>query len=478
MKKMAKKAIAWRGAMICLVENEIVIQDIEPKLLEYFEKNLVFANPEFAKKERMGLWTGNTPRTISLIWKRGNHVGVPFGMLEVIGRHRDMFSNIINRVSRPVGYINYNSSIHLYDYQREAVEAAQKKRNGVIVAPCGSGKTQMGLELVARIGGRALWLTHTTELLNQSMERAKAVLGLPETEYGTITAGKVNVGKAITFATVQTMNKMDLSIVKNAFDVIIVDEAHHCVGSPSKVQMFYKVISALTARYKFGLTATPTRQDGLIGCMYALLGSEIYRVSKKQVQDNLCPVQVRIINTNYTPDIGVVLSSDGTLQYTSLINDIVGNRERNEQIIGDVIKYGSGKRSLVLTDRVSHAKEIHDMLKAAGINPGLLVGKVSKSDRKNAIGAILDGSVMVLVATYAIAKEGLDIPPLNNVFFTTPKKDPTTVIQSAGRVARKFPGKNLGFVYDYEDNFGMLRGWRKKRCGFYEKEGFLIEYPT
>jgi len=82
--------------------------------------------------------------------------------------------------------------------------------------------TQCGLEVIARIGGRALWLTHTQDLLNQSKKRAESVLG--QGGYGTITAGKVDIGSTITFATVQTMAKIDLSSVKDAFDVIIVDE--------------------------------------------------------------------------------------------------------------------------------------------------------------------------------------------------------------------------------------------------------------
>lgn len=458
--------------MICSVSNEIVIQDIAPDMMEELEKRLTFTNPEYAKKERMGFWVGNTPKTLSLIWRRGNQVGIPFGMLKYIGSKKYRFSSIVNLVTREYQKFDYESGIRLYDYQQEAVNAAMKERNGVIVAPCGSGKTQMGLEIAARIGGRTLWLTHTSDLLSQSMERAEAVFGLSKGEYGTITAGKVNIGNVMTFATVQTMCKMDLSIVRDAFDTVIVDEAHHCVGSPGKVQMFYRVVSALNARHKIGLTATPTRQDGLIGCMYALLGDEIYRVSNEQVKANLCDVSVHFRDTGYVPNYDVVLSSDGTLQYTSLINDMIYDDARNEMILGDIVRVGG--RSLVLTDRVSHAHSMHMALNAAGIASELLVGKISKNAREKAISGILGGSAKVLVATYAIAKEGLDIPCLDNVFFTTPKKDNVSVVQSAGRVARKFNGKSMGNVYDYVDDFGMLRGWAKKRAGFYKKAGYII----
>lgn len=459
--------------MICEVSNEIVIQDPTPEIVQWFEHQLTFANPEYIKKERMGFWVGNTPKTISLMWRRGNQIGIPFGCLKKISERKAEFSAIVNRVSRPLPGIDYQSGIELYDYQREAVDAALLKKNGVIVAPCGSGKTQMGLEIAARIGGRTLWLTHTQDLLTQSMNRARAVYGLPEIEYGTVTAGKVNVGNVITFATVQTMSKMDLSIVRETFDTIIVDEAHHCVGSPGKVQMFWRVVSGLCARRKIGLTATPTRQDGLIGCMYALLGDAVYTVSAAQVKQNLCDVDVHFVETGYVPDYNIVLSSDGTLQYTALINDIVLDKERNFKII-EHIKSVPGT-SLVLTDRVSHAAEMHNVLNSPYNGfASILTGKVSKNDRERILGQIRRGERRILVATYALAQEGLDIPCLDNVFMTTPRKDSASVIQSAGRVARKFEKKDMGHVWDYVDSFGMLRGWAKKRAGFYKKAGYYI----
>lgn len=455
--------------MICVVDNDIVIQDADPAFLQALEHSLTFVNPDYVKKTRMGLWTGNTPKTISLFWKRGNQIGVPFGVLPRIGENRDKFSNIINLVTRDINRVNYGLTTKLYSYQQEAVDAALKQKNGVIIAPCGSGKTQMGLEIAARIGGRTLWLTHTSDLLKQSMDRAKSVFDLPDSAYGTITAGRVNIGQVLTFATVQTMSRMDLSIVKTAFDVVIVDEAHHCVGSPARVQMFYKVISALSARYKIGLTATPSRQDGLIGCMYALLGTDIYKVTPAQVRENLCPVKIHFCDTQYTPDYDVVLASDGTLQYTSLVNDMVNNHQRNEQIVADV-KRAPGK-SLILTDRVSHVAQLASMLGNRAI---MLSGNISKRERENAIESIKIGAADYLVATYAIAREGLDIPCLDNVFLTTPKKDLASVVQSAGRVSRKFEGKTVGNVYDYVDDFGMLRGWARKRAGFYKKAGYYI----
>lgn len=462
--------------MICEVGKEIVIRNPTKDMVSRLAHALTFANPEYIKKERMGLWTGNTPRTICLMWRRGDEVGIPFGMLPYIRDRRFLFDKIIDKVSREFQPFDYKSNITPYDYQEEALKAARKEKSGIIVAPCGSGKTQIGLEIAARIGGRALWLTHTGELLNQSMDRARSVYGLSASDYGTITAGKVDIGKVITFATVQTMYKMDLSTVENTFDTVIVDEAHHCVGSPAKVQMFWKVISALRARYKFGLTATPTRADGMIGCMFALLGTKVYEVTREQVAANLCPVSVHFLDTGYVPNIDYVLEGDGTLIYSALITDLTNNAMRNRQIISDIRRIGG--RSLVLTERVDHARLLHEWLTEEGTNASLLIGNANKKARAEAIDGMNNGQTDVIVATYALAKEGLDIPCLDNVFMTTPKKDEVTVTQSSGRVARKFKGKKMGNVYDYVDCFGMLVGWARKRRSVYKKCSYHIAQDT
>lgn len=88
--------------------------------------------------------------------------------------------------------------------------------------PAGSGKTETALELIARLGYRTLWITHTLDLINQTYIRAKNKL--ENVGLGKIIGGKVELGSHITFATVQTLSKMDLSEYADIFDVIVVDE--------------------------------------------------------------------------------------------------------------------------------------------------------------------------------------------------------------------------------------------------------------
>ena len=330
--------------------------------------------------------------------------------------------------------------------------------------------TQCGLEIISRIGGRALWLTHTQDLLNQSKKRAESVLG--QGGYGTITAGKVDIGSTITFATVQTLSKLDLTKYKDQWDVIIVDECAHCAGSPTKVTQFYKVLSSLSARFKIGLTATPKRADGLERSMFALLGPKLHEVTRAEVAHTTCPVRVERINTGWYPDCECVLMGDGTIDYSKVIDNMIHDEDRYSILFGDILSMCKGP-TMILANRVEYLERICEDLGGCGKRAMCLSGKGqskrAKEERKRALEMLNTGELDFILATYALAKEGLDVPNLRYVVFATPEQDETTVIQSVGRVGRKAEGKAFGTVLDFVDDFGMYHGWYKKRCRWYKK---------
>ena len=460
-----------------ILSNKLTIENPTPEMLAYCKSTLSFPNPDYIKREEKGKWTGNTQREIVLYERAGNRLYIPFGECQKVYRR---FKNDITRVDVricPLRAREYNSHINLYNYQQNAVEAVLRAKNGILVAPCGSGKTQMGLEAVARIGGKTLWLTHTTDLLTQSMNRAKQCFGLPASEYGTITAGKVNIGNTLTFATVQTASNIDLSQYRDEWDVVVTDECQKVAGSPTKMMMFYKVLSALSARYKIGLTATPYRADGLERCMFALLGDVIHEVPQSAVAGNTVPVRVKFVNTGYTPDIDDITDGDGTLNYAKLISDITGNKDRNAVIVGEIQRAAQNGGVLVLSDRLQHLDALERVVHGSGQRTarlGITSTKAEKERRARILTDLNNGALNVVFATYKLAKEGLDVPNLRTVVFATPQKDKTTVIQSAGRVARKADGKDFGMVIDFSDDFGLLYGYEKKRRGYYKKNSYTF----
>lgn len=331
--------------------------------------------------------------------------------------------------------------------------------------------TQTALEIIARLGLKALWLTHTQDLLNQSLDRAKSVFD--RGGYGKITGGKVDIGDGLTFATVQTMSKLDLHQYRNTWGAIIVDECHKAVGSPTKVMQFYRVLSNLACRYKFGVTATPKRADGLEQSMFALLGDIVYEVGRDAVAGTTCPVRVQEIETGYFPDLEIALAGDGTINYAGLVQDMTANKKRFDFVLRTIEDLPENVPVLVLANRVEYLKQLDQAYtRKSKCLSGMGVSKAAKAERKNALKALNTGEIDCLFATYQLAKEGLDVPNLRYVVFATPEKDPTTIQQAAGRVGRKAEGKAYGTVIDFVDDFGMLKGWAKKRRAIYKKLGY------
>ena len=103
--------------------------------------------------------------------------------------------------------VEFNSNIQLYDHQSQAVEVAIERGGGVIVSPAGSGKTVMGLEIIARLRQPTLWITHTKELLYQVIDRAVQFLDIDRDEIGILGDGKRTIGERFTAGLVQTLVK-------------------------------------------------------------------------------------------------------------------------------------------------------------------------------------------------------------------------------------------------------------------------------
>ena len=461
--------------MQCEVSNRIYVQNPSDEVKSWCRNNLVLDNPDYYKKQKMGKWTGNTPSTLSLFEVVGSVWQIPFGCLQSLYHILSQQGEVIPKFG-DFRRFDYKGDIRLYDYQETAVSEALAKKNGILVMPCGSGKTQCGLEIINRLGGRALWLTHTQDLLNQSKTRAQSVFGCDNSAYGTITGGKVNISNGITFATIQTMAKIDLSQYKDTWDIVIVDECQHCAGTPTKVTQFYKVVSSITARYKIGLTATPKRADGLHQSMFTLLGPIIHKVDKSAVAHTTCPVKVEVISTGYQPDFDAVLAGDGTINYSALVDDLTHNEERFEVIMSVLANVSIGQPIMVLANRVEYLQNLCREYKERQIGEAVCLSamgnsKGAKEIRKRALKSLNDGELDCIFATYQLAKEGLDVPNLRYVVFATPEKDPTTIEQSIGRVGRKADGKSYGTVIDFVDDFGMYKGWYKKRLSVYKKIG-------
>ena len=458
--------------MEIIISNEITIKDPTSDIRAWVYDKLKVANPEYSKKIRLGLWVGSTPKEIKLYRASGNDLIVPFGVWNSLASAFPIIETTPKEyriaANKPV---NYNADIKLYDYQEKAVNKLIQAQGGILQSKAGSGKTRMAIALICAMGKKTLWLTHTNEILNQSYNAAAEFID--KKLLGKISAGKMQISEGITFATVQTLSKADLNALRYEWDMIVVDECHRASMSVTRATMFSKVLNNIAARYKYGLSATLHRADGLILCTYALLGGVAHTVPDSVVNT----MQVRIERK----DTGVQISrrcldTDGTLVYAKLINYLAEHPARNELITLNIQELAcKGHSIILLSDRVEHLNIIYNMLaKPFKERAVILHGKIKKADRELALEQMRDKEKRILLATYQLAKEGLDVPCLDRLMLATPVKDYAIVVQSVGRIARVCEGKGTPVVYDYVDDIGFLHGMWKKRCTSYRKDGCIL----
>ncbi len=456
--------------MKIIVDNILRIIDAEPIIEKYCKSNLEIDNPQYAQNERLGFPTYNIPRRLYWYEKHGNDYILPFGCFKDIYKLYPIKEDYLLKCLNS-NIIYYKSNIKLFDYQEKAKNEALKSKNGVIVMPAGSGKTQTALQLISELGLKTLWITHTYDLLNQSFDRAKS--NLESVGLGKIAAGKIDIGTHITFATVQTLVKLDLSQFKNEWDCIVVDEGHRICGTPAQLGMFYKVINALSCRYKYALTATPFRNiKGTEKALFSLIGPIICEVPKEVVSERTIKAEIQPIYTDFKIPRDAK-KTDGTIDYSKLTTFLSEDEDRNE-IILDILKECKNNYTLVLGDRLTQLSYLQEKIGYGVKIDGTMTSKKKKAQREQYIQDMRDGKENLLFATYGLAKEGLDIPRLDRLILASPHRDKATIIQSVGRVERKFEGKKTPLVYDIVDDTQFHNNMFKSRKTIYRKNGNRI----
>lgn len=447
--------------MNTIISNKIIIDNPNNEVLEWCNNNLVVNNPKYVLMQRLGkednIRRYHIPEKLNLFSSRYGKLILPYGVLTAIWKFIKTDKYTLQFNNNPdISIKNETSTIKFYDYQEEAIQFMVNAKSGVLVSPAGSGKTYMGTEIIRRIGKKALWLCHTGDLLRQAKKDMEELY--PNIKIGLTTQGNLEIGEDVTISTIQTMVNVNPELYKKEFDVVICDECAHVAGSDTQMQMFQKIIENIPARYKFGLTATPYRSDGMIKSMYALISlskdgefKDTFKVDKSRVKTIVATHCKYDINMNYSIDeINDLYDESGMMIYNQLIDKLSNNIKRNDIILNNIEKcYNEGRKQVVLSSRISHCEYLVEKLQERGIKAVLCVGRVTAKKRKQILNQEVEWDV--LVATYSLLKEGVSIKELDTLHLTTPFKDPAMVIQCAGRIERYLENKKEPIVYDYVD---------------------------
>lgn len=420
-----------------------------------------FRNPKYESTEKLGYSTWNIEPFVYTYTSRGNALVVSRGFarefMDILNKN-DIECLLEDKRTCPHCEYPPLAGITLRSYQQKAVDESANKGQGVLVATTGAGKTIMGLELIRRRKTTALIIVHKKELAAQWSKEIKRLFGF---EPGIIGDGKFEIGERITIAMAQTLAKREEQCKElvRSWGLILVDECHH-----APADQFSTVINWMPARYRYGLSATPTRRDGLDCIIFRTIGPIIAQVPKAEVvaKGSVIAAKVNIVRTEFNP--GIV---NNWHEYLNAINCA----ERNMLIIGLIPK---DKSTLILVDRVIHAEDLSSILRNLGIDHILAHGTLPTEERSTLMQRIKHSSLTV--GTCGLLGEGLDVAHWDTLIMASPISSEVKLMQAVGRIVRPAKDKDVAIVYDLHDDSGLSGSSLKKRIELYKKHGIRFDF--
>ncbi len=445
-----------------------------PVLLSNFIKEeLNFSNSEYIIKKKVGKNTHGIEQYFKFIEETSTSVIIPRGFTGRLLRfcRENKIEFVFEDLRKKHSAVSYLFNAVLREHQVSAVAATTKKDMGVIVAPPGTGKTIIGLRIIADKQQPSLIIVHRKTLMDQWAERIEAFLGIPLHEIGIIGQGKLKIGNRITIATIQSLSKElekpENKTLMDAFGTIIVDECHHIPA-----ETYRKAISNLNSFYLYGLTATPFRKynDGRL--IFTHLGEIISEIKH---QDISFARQAKVIIRETDFDIPFNSKTD---QFETLSRMLVHDSARNKLILKDVTtELKLGKRVIIITERKEHIDSLYQFLKQS-FEVVALSGEDSESSRALKWKTLQSGNYQVLITTGQFFGEGTDLQNANCLFLVYPFSFQGKLIQYIGRVQRS---EVTPTIYDYRDlKIDYLNKLFLKRNTWYrkiEKQATLFDDP-
>ena len=430
-----------------VLKNNLTLRGLSEEVRNLLIEKLTIPNPKYLENARMGRWNRGTPRILRYYRKLPKcGIRIPRGYLRqliLFCRKNGIQYRLTDR-RRSLEEIEFSFYGELKPFQEIAVNVMLSRDFGTLNAPTGSGKTVMGLYMLARRKQPALIVVHTKDLAYQWMSRIETFLGIPEAEIGLIGGGKKRIGKAVTVALVQSLYKIAAEVA-GEIGFIIVDECHRC---PSRT--FTEAVTHFDSRYMLGLSATPWRRDKLSRLIFWHLGDVHHEIEGRQLVNtgDILSAEVHFRETNFTPYF------DPVNDYSRMLSELTTDDERNRLIADDVAREAliSPGTNLVLSDRKKHCETLWSLIKYRNDAAcEFLTGDLSEQQRKDIIERLNHGRIKILVATGQLIGEGFDCPNLATLFFATPVRFSGRVLQYIGRVLRPAPGKKKAKIYDYID---------------------------
>lgn len=404
-----------------------------------------------------------------------------------------------------------------YEYQTAIVDQfIAEDANGLICVPCGRGKTFMAIAIAARLRRKFLIVVDKEFLLQQwsgelqalmpgirigiiqehkkeihsltpipkkepTVAELKAILrerGLPVGGTRDILIARIGASASAPapatsaaqapdccIAMIQTLVQREYADTDfQSFGFTIFDECHH-LGAAH----FSRALLKVQTKHMLGLSATPIRDDGLTKVFEWFLGKPVYWEKQREADPDVIVKKV-VFDTDDPTYKEVPVDFRGETVLARLLTQVIDCEARNElidEILKDLVKEPK-RRILVLSDRKVHLERIEQGL-PPGVSASYYIGGMKEDVREH--GA---KTSQVLLGTYAMASEAMNIKTLNAMVMVSPRKK---IEQSTGRIlrTRKDERELQPLIIDIVDSHDVYQGQWAKRRAYYKKCAYKIE---
>ena len=335
---------------------------------------------------------------------------------------------------------------------------------GLLELPCAYGKTVLSLNIISQLQKKTFIIVHKEFLMNQWIERIQQFL--PKARVGKIQGPIIDIDdKDIVIGMLQSLSMKEYPpSIFESFGLTIIDEVHHISS-----EVFSNSLFKLVTKYMLGLSATMNRKDGTTKVFKMFLGDVIFKGKRDEARE----VVVHGIQYEVDDDEFNEIKTDyrGNPAYSSMISKLCEYNRRSEfilKVLSNMLETNPNQQIMILAHNKNLLKYLHDAVAHRNIaTTGYYVGGMKETALKETEGK------QVVIATYAMAAEALDIKTLTTLIMATPKTD---IEQSVGRILREKHSSPI--VVDIIDSHDLFQNQWRKRKTFYKKENYKIIYTT